>query len=47
MKPATLHWKALPLAAALLLGGCELSPMGVESSETTQGPMWIEDEREL
>lgn len=43
-------WKtlsALPLAAALLLlGGCDVNPLGVEPADTSR-LIWIEDEPEL
>jgi hypothetical protein len=44
-------WKilnALPLAAALLLlGGCDVSPMGVDPAAEDGRLIWIEDEPEL
>jgi hypothetical protein len=45
MKSASKFTKALPLAAALLLGGCDVSPLEVETVSRNR-IMWVEDERE-
>ena len=47
MRTTSRTLNALPLAAALLLlGGCDISPVGVDPAEEGR-LIWIEDEPEL